>query len=431
MSINKIVLYIFFLASTLNSLTYASKTIDPNEEVNKLFNYEVYARNVLSQVYLQPEFKDIPSDTGFTLGKLITNAYLYKDEDGTHIEPKVYIIGNNVRLRIDIISEKDEDQEAAKIVFDFSIEDFSVKDPTGTFEGNIAEGHGAMLTGGHIINTGETFDQLVAAKLIQMMMKSEFQNASISIAEATEKAKQLLTERNNIKIDYQKLDNGPYGIPLNSSYDNVISWCKEKQFIIKEPIQKIPVIESITFEENGKDIKAQDKGFTERLFKIDIEPSEELKKEEIRYITIYFQKTDSAEYNSYAVKFCYSRHKKPYVKLNAISKVLNDKYGEPEFLPIGSTDKGIGNDIHALTGMNFGLTEAAIWKRNIMLFGKFNYSKAQGLEPFDRYEPLYLLYFTPESGTSIPKAYENALEMCKNNHLHEQEASKKRMVDTF
>jgi len=397
MSINKIVFCIFVLALTLNSLTYASKTIDPNEEVNKLFNYEVYARNVWSQVYLRPDLKDIPSDLGFTFGKLITDAYLCKDEDGTHIEPKVYILGSNVRLRIDIISTKDKDDGPEKIALDFFVEDFSFKDPTGTIE---AEGHGLMLTGGYVINTGETFDQLSAVKFLQMIKELKFQNTSTSneIIEATKKARQLLSEKNDIQIDYQKLDNGPYDIPLNSSYDKVISWCKEKDFIIK----------------------AQDNEFTERLFKIDIEPSEELKKEEIRNITIYFQKTNCAEYNSYAVIFCYSRHKKPYVKLNTISQVLNDKYGEPEFLPIASTDKGIGNDIHALTGMDFGLMEAAIWKRNIILFGKFMYSKAKGLEPNDRYEPLYLLYFTHES-----------LEMCKNNYLREQEASKKRMVDTF
>jgi len=122
-----------------------------------------------------------------------------------------------------------------------------------------------------------------------------------------------------------------------------------------------------------------------------------------------------------------------------MTQVLNQKYGNLEIIPISSKDKGIGSEIHTLTGMDFNCTEAAIWKRNIILLGKFMYSEAQAfpplgtprLEPSNRSEPFYLLYFTPAAGTSISKAYQNAVETCRNNYLQEKEASKKRMVETF
>ena len=364
----------------------SSETKESNEIIKKLKSYKAGA-------LAYGAFNSF----GTTMWELITEAYLLKDKEGKEVEPRVNISESNLSLQLITHS-------VGTLVFDFSI-----------------EGNYAILIGGNAM--GETLDSMNAAMLLTVLRTSmhETNPTEEAIAKATKRARHMVGFDVDIQFEYKDIDSGPYNIPLNASFDKVISWCQKNCTIISDPVNKVPVFESIEFVEDGQIRKVNNHGFIDSLHKIELQPSKELAKEQIASITIYFQKTAMNEYVSYAVVFCYSGRSRGKEKLNALEQVLNKKYGNLELIPIRPNDSGLGSEIYVLTGIDLNYAKAAIWKRNILLFGRL------GLP----YEPSYLLYFTPEAGTSIPKAYQNAVEECRKNYLREKDVSREKMMETF
>jgi len=347
------------------------------------------------------------------LWELVVESHLFVDDRGDPLIPRVLIDGRFIEFSL-------WDQEGTWIAFEFIID--------GT-EGLLA---GATTSENEKIAPPKAAQLLQGLRLRLRQYENEKTNAEKGDiwGKAETLARRMVAHEMSCEQEYMELATGPYGVPFNATEEQVRVWAAERGIeIITEPVERENVFGEIKFVQDGEHISiAHD--FCKKVGCLNFSPSADMTKNGIELITVFFYQKECSDALSYACWLWYlSEHEvKCRKRLRRLGGLLADKYGDATFRPLKANAPGSLGEIHALTGLD--ISDGCFWKRNVILTGSVWRTPRGQLVPFSG-TSFFLIYYHPELGQEVIRAYREALSECRQTYVAQEEATMKQLQENL
>ncbi|GEM_PF-5672241 len=195
-----------------------------------------------------------------------------------------------------------------------------------------------------------------------------------------------------------------------------------------------------------------DKKITKNAYRLLLAPSDEIKKDGVVGLSVFFFKDADGRFKSYAATAIFASRRVEEMRKSwaTITDTLTEKYGKPHAESWGGGGNKVFNDIrneilhmvgafvtntsvvvsfpdNAIPAFD-EVTGVSLWKRNILVAGNFD-KLGDGVRNIS--DPFFLMYYDPQVAKELFQAHTTVLEEFKKELQSRKQRAKEKRTDDF